>query len=472
MDNTLPLEMELALNKAHNLILNSEDIKIYSHNDCDGITSGAVLSTMLDSLDKDHEIDFISLDKIDDLELNNELTIFSDLGSGQHIEKLSKSLSNILVLDHHPSVRPSNFNKSIIPGDLLEVNCNYFGVDGSNEICGGGISYLLAKTFGYTELSWLGVLAGVGDMQNIHTGKFIGINRNILKESVELGQVNYINDLSIYGRQTRPLFVALSFFGDFPLPTTNNKKECILLLNELGIDIKDGETYRTLSDLTNGEKQKLFSELLKMLSKEVPAKYVKYVPKLILGESYDFLYEEPYTALRDASEFSSAVNACSRNNRANVAFRILKGNRTDALDEMELLSKEHRRYLAQQISKFEDDDKIKQMSNVQYFADYSIKSEVVGTVAGMVLSYADWRKPILAFTPISDENDSLKVSLRCSRLLAYEGIHFGEIIKKVSMKVGGSGGGHSVACGAYIPPNKQDEFLNLLNQTLNDKLNI
>lgn len=464
--------MELALNKAHELVLNSEDIKIYSHIDCDGITAGSVLSSMLDSLNKEHEVEFISLDKIDDLKLENELTIFSDLGSGQHIEKLSKSSSNILILDHHPSVRPLNFNKSTIQGDLLEVNCNYFGIEGSNEICGGGLSYLLARTFGYSDLSWLGVLAGVGDMQNTHTGKFTGLNRVILEESVELGQVRYSNDLSIYGRQTRPLFVALSFFGDFPLPITNNKKECILLLESLGIDIKDGNNYRTLSDLTQGEKQKLFSELLKMLSKEVPQKYVKYVPKLILGESYDFLYEEPYTALRDASEFSSAVNACSRNNRADVAFRILKGNRLDALDEMEILSKNHRRYLAQQISKFEDDNKIKQMDNVQYFADYSIKSEVVGTIAGMVLSYADWKKPILAFTPVSDENDTLKVSLRCSRLLAYEGIHFGEIIKDVSIKVGGSGGGHSVACGAYIPPNKQDEFLNLLNQTLNDKLNI
>lgn len=465
--------MELALNKAHDLVLKSEDIKIYSHIDCDGITAGSVLSSMLDSLNKEHEVEFISLDKIDELELNNELTIFSDLGSGQHIEKLSKSLSNILVLDHHPSVRPVNFNKSTIPGDLLEINCNYFGVDGSHEICGGGISYLLARTFGYTDLSWLGVLAGVGDMQNTHTGKFTGINRIILEESVELSQLSYSNGLSIYGRQTRPLFVALSFFGDFPLPITNNKKECILLLESLGINIKDGTKYRTLRDLTKNEEQKLFSELLKMLSKEVPPKYVKHIPKLILGESYEFLYEEPYTSLRDASEFSSAVNACSRNNRADVAFKILKGNRTDALDEMEILSKNHRRYLAQQISKFEDNsDKIKQRDNLQYFADYSIRSEVVGTIAGMVLSYADWKKPILAFTPVSDENDTLKVSLRCSRLLAYEGIHFGEIIKNISTKVGGTGGGHSVACGAYIPPEKQDEFLDLLNQTLNNKLNI
>ena len=72
--------MNLSFNKAHELIKKSEDIKIYTHIDCDGVTAGAILSSMLDRLDKDHEIEFISLDKIDDLKAENELTIFSDLG--------------------------------------------------------------------------------------------------------------------------------------------------------------------------------------------------------------------------------------------------------------------------------------------------------------------------------------------------------------------------------------------------------
>ena len=60
-----------------NWLNKSEDIKIYTHIDCDGVTAGSILSSMLDRLDKDHEIEFISLDKIDDLESENELTIFS-----------------------------------------------------------------------------------------------------------------------------------------------------------------------------------------------------------------------------------------------------------------------------------------------------------------------------------------------------------------------------------------------------------
>ena len=75
-------------------------------------------------------------------------------------------------------------------------------------------------------------------------------------------------------------------------------------------------------------------------------------------------------------------------------------------------------------------------------------------------------KPIIGFTPIGDDKEGIKVSLRCSRLLAYDGIHFGNLIRKVAKKVGGTGGGHSVACGAYIPEGRTNEFLNLFDESL------
>ena len=55
-------------------------------------------------------------------------------------------------------------------------------------------------------------------------------------------------------------------------------------------------------------------------------------------------------------------------------------------------------------------------------------------------------------------------------MLSYDGIHFGNIIREVASEVGGSGGGHSMACGAYIPLDKKDEFLELFNDKLEGKL--
>ncbi|MDR3222909.1 MAG: single-stranded DNA-binding protein, partial [Methanobrevibacter sp.] len=82
----IPKEMDKAYENAkktiEKTIENGKDIKVYSHNDCDGISAGSILSIMLDRLNKEHEIEFISLDKLENLELEHELTIFSDLGSG------------------------------------------------------------------------------------------------------------------------------------------------------------------------------------------------------------------------------------------------------------------------------------------------------------------------------------------------------------------------------------------------------
>ena len=77
MEVTKHDQMNLAFSKAHEMVKNAEDIKIYSHIDCDGITAGAILSSMLDNLEKDHEVEFVTLDKIDSLELENELTLLA-----------------------------------------------------------------------------------------------------------------------------------------------------------------------------------------------------------------------------------------------------------------------------------------------------------------------------------------------------------------------------------------------------------
>ena len=464
----IPQLMQEQYLQAREIIENSEDIKIYSHIDCDGICSGAILSTILDRQNKEHEIEFVNLDVLDDIELTHELTIFSDLGSGQRIDTNAKEGQKIIILDHHPPLRDLDY-KDDKDYTYLEINPIHHGIDGSYYVCGGGLCYFLAKEFGYTDLSWIGVLSAIGDMQNTKTGHFEGLNKIIQQDAIDEGYLELIeNDINIYGRNTRPLFVALSYFSDVNLPITNNTTETMAILEELGIDEKHNR--KTLNELTQDEKGKLFQCLLGMISKAVPGRYVKYIPQMIIGDSYTFLKEDENSFLRDGSEFSTAMNACGRNHEEKVAMEVLKGDRFVALDELESISKTHRYNLATSIEKIAEGDNtnIIEMENLQYFDGDGIKPEIVGTVTGMILGYCNWKKPIIGFTQ-TDDNE-LKVSLRCSRLLSYDGIHFGSIIRDISAKVGGSGGGHAMACGAYIPIDKKDEFLQEFNDALNGKL--
>ena len=454
--------------EAKQIIENSEDIKVYSHIDCDGICSGAILSTILDRQNKEHEIEFVNLDVLDNMELEHELTIFSDLGSGQHIDTKAKKGQKIIILDHHPPLRDLDYRNDK-DYTYLEINPIHHGIDGSYYVCGGGLCYFLAKEFGYTDLSWIGVLSAIGDMQNTRTGHFEGLNEIIQQDAIDGGYLALVkNDINIYGRNTRPLFVALSYFSDVKLPITNNTSETMAILEELEIDEKHNR--KTLNQLTMAEKGRLYKRLNEMLSKAIPGKYVKYIPRLILGDSYTFLKEDETSFLRDGSEFSTAMNACGRNHEEKVAMEVLKGDRFASLDELEAVSLNHRRNLARAISSVaeSEDSNIIELENLQYFDGTGIKPEIVGTITGMILGYCNWKKPIIGFT--QTDSDGLKVSLRCSRLLSYDGIHFGNIIRQVAGEVGGSGGGHAMACGAYIPIDKKSEFIERFNAELNGKL--
>ncbi len=464
----IPQLMQEQYQQAKKIIENAEDIKIYSHIDCDGICSGAILSTTLDRQNKDHEIEFVNLDVLDHIDLTHELTIFSDLGSGQKIDANAKKGQKIIVLDHHPPLRDLDY-KDDKDYTYLEINPIHHGIDGSYYVCGGGLCYFLAKEFGYTDLSWIGVLSAIGDMQNTKTGHFEGLNEIIQQDAIDGGYLALVkNDLNIYGRNSRPLFVALSYFSDVNLPITNNTTETMAILEELGIDEKHNR--KTLNELTMEEKTKLYQKLVEMISKVVPGKYVKYIPQLIIGDSYTFIKEDSNSFLSDGSEFSTAMNACGRNSEEHVAMEVLKGDRFVALDELEEVSLNHRRNLAKAISKIteEDNTSIIELENLQYFDGDGIKPEIVGTITGMILGYCNWQKPVIGFT--QTDEDGLKVSLRCSRFLSYDGIHFGNIIREVAHDVGGSGGGHAMACGAYIPVDKKSVFLEQFNTKLNGKL--
>jgi RecJ-like exonuclease len=464
----IPQLMSEQYHEARRLIEESQDIKIYSHIDCDGICSGAILSTILDRQGKEYDIDFVNLDVLDDMELEHELTIFSDLGSGQKIDTKAKEGQKIIILDHHPPLRDLDY-KNDKAYTYLEINPHHHGIDGSYYVCGGGLCYFLAKEFGYTDLSWIGVLSAIGDMQNTKSGHFEGLNVIIQQDAIDGGYLDLTkNDINIYGRNTRPLFIALSYFNDVHLPITNNTNETMAILEKLGIDEKHNR--KTLNELTMAEKGKLYQYLSRMISKVVPGKYVRYIPQLLIGDSYTFLKEDKTSFLRDGSEFSTAMNACGRNHKEKIALEVLKGDRFVALDELEVVSRDHRRNLALAIEKISEDveNNIIELENLQYFDGTGIKPEIVGTVTGMILGYCNWKKPVIGFTQTNE--DGLKISLRCSRLLSYDGIHFGNIIRKVAGEVGGTGGGHSMACGAYIPTDKKDEFFKLFNDELTGML--
>lgn len=445
-----------------NKILQSKNshIKLISHIDADGISSAAIMSLALDRLGINHDVHFTSLDGIPSLELG-DLTIFLDMGSGQIDYLLAEhNDKEIIIVDHHQGDYPES--------PFLEINPNKFGYSGSEEVSGSGLSYLLSLELDSNnkDLSSIAIVGAVGDMQG-SWGGLKGLNRDILLDSIETGLVKAQEDLLLYGRSTRPIYKSLQYFSDPPIPgITGSDSNAMALLNSLGIPCYEGY-WRTVSDMTSDEKKKLATEIIRKTIMAVPQEYVCYIPQMIMGESYSLLKEEERSPLRDAAEFATCLNACGKNGRPEVGYYVCKGNRGIYFDILLGLLRKHRQNIARSINIVESRG-VTIKEKFQYFDGSGINDTIIGTVASLVLGNQDTDPflPILAFTNMTNDPNIYKISARCSKLLVLKGLNLGKEIKKSAEAVGGKGGGHPPACGAYVPIDKLTEFLNIFEENV------
>ena len=466
MKASLKRFMQELLQKAADLIRKNrkEEIKIVSHIDADGIAAASILSKALDREDITHTVTCVKLDELPDIEPGG-LTIFSDLGSGQ-LAHLSHISDPIIILDHHP---PVDYHLST----AVHVNPTLYGFNGSSEISGAGVSYLFARTLSRTneDLSPIAIVGACGDMQDF--GKLTGLNRSILEDGTRTGLLEYEDDLLLYGRYTRPLFKSLQYFSDPYVPgISGDEYGCKNLLETLNIKAKDSN-WVTLSHLSFEEKRILASELVRRSLRYAPPDLGKYIPQMIIGESYSLPHEEFASPLRDCCEFATCLNACGRRRRHDVGIEVAKGNRGIYYDMLVTLLQEHRASIARALE-YMDDKLVTTMNPVQIMDASGVSDTIVGTVAQMLLGQngIDPYKPLLMYTPSDKDPHMYKVSVRCSRLLLYRKINLGKAIRKAASAFHGEGGGHAPACGAYIPEEEINSFLTRFAELVSQQIHI
>jgi single-stranded-DNA-specific exonuclease len=66
----------------------------------------------------------------------------------------------------------------------------------------------------------------------------------------------------------------------------------------------------------------------------------------------------------------------------------------------------------------------------------------------------------------------IKVSGRTTLKITGQGVNLGKALEQAAKSFNGSGGGHSVAAGAVIPRNNQDNFLNLMDEIVKNQINL
>ncbi|WP_265109515.1 single-stranded-DNA-specific exonuclease RecJ [Halosolutus halophilus] len=484
-------------------LCDADRVLLASHIDADGLTSAAIAASALERAAIPFETVFekqLDEDAVADIAATDyETVLFTDFGSGQLDcigEHEDAGDFTPVIADHHqPADRETEYH----------LNPLLVGIDGAAELSGAGASYVLARALadvsnedpsvaadggertvglrsdGGTvaastaanaradnrDLAALAVVGAVGDMQ-ASGGELHGANQAIVEEGVAAGVVETGKDLALYGKQTRPLPKLLEYATDVHVPgISNDQQGALRFLSDLDLELKRDGEWRRWSGLTNDEKRTVTSALVKRaVSSGVPATKIDG----LVGTAY-VLPEEPIgTELRDASEFSTLLNATARYERADVGLAVCLGDRDGALERARKLLRNHRRNLSNGIDLVTREG-VTHEEHVQWFhAGDRIRETIVGIVAGMAMGNEgiSRSKPIVAFAAKND--DEIKVSARGTHSLVRQGLDLSVVMGEASRAVDGDGGGHDVAAGATVPKGREEAFIAHADEIVGEQL--
>lgn len=458
-------------------LTHAPSVHVLAHIDSDGITGAAIASESLARAGVEHEVTFLK--KLDDAAMatvrdeNPPLAWFVDLGAGM-MDRMDGL--DAIITDHHvPAERdiPKELRTDLASladaeDRVLMLNPHLLG-EGSDAASGSGTTYLVAKAMDpkNTDLAAIAVVGAVADMQEREWRRLTGFNRQILADGVESGVLEAKVDLRLFGRETRPIHKMLQYASDPWIPRlSGNREACLAFLLELGLEPKVDERWLAWNELPESHKRLVLSELVRhMLDRGVGWRETE----RLVGETYTLLREEPGSPLRDAKEFGTLINACGRYDKADVGYRVCRGDREEALGEAFALLRGHRETIVRSLD-FIDEAGITPLTWIQYFhAKDQIRDTVVGIAASMAMG-AQGTNPNLPIVAFAFADDGVKVSARGTRELVARGLDLAAVMGEAARAVGGQGGGHKAAAGATIPPGKEDEFLAIADLMVGEQL--
>ena len=459
--------MDRDLSRAANGLSKAKSVLIITHIDADGITAGSIANITLERLGIQHRVLFQTKITEETIDIVNnapeEFVWICDLGSG-YLSEFDRS--NLIITDHHVPDPKWRKKQTVLDSfaSVDHLNPHSYGFDGSYQVSGSGMTYLLSKKIDQKniDLAYLAVIGAIGDFQDSNESKLVGINRMILQDAIDAGDLVIENDLRLFGRETRPIIQFFQYCNEPRLEgLTDNPGGCMDMLEFLNIPVKKNGEWRTWNDLSPDEKEKVIDNVLELVPVDQQ--------KRIYGEVYTLPKFTSGTGLRDAKEYSTVLNSCGRYDDAETGMRICCGD-TTALKDAERNRADHRRHISSALSYVKDNHLIRERKFIQYFdAGSNIRDTVVGIVAGMLLNSPECRHnlPIIAFV---DADDGVKVSARANRDLVDRGLDLSSVMKTAAELTGGYGGGHSVAAGATIPENKKEEFLDIVEDLVSSQI--
>jgi RecJ-like exonuclease len=443
--------LEKLCKKASEIILSfpkSTRIRVISHYDADGITAAAIICKALYRSGYDFHATLMrnpfdkGLARISKEE--NELIIFTDMGSGQ-IETIEKLNSKSIILDHHQFLKEKTDKK------VFQINANLCGINGNYEACGATLAYKFALSLdsANVDLASLAVVGLTGDKQYI--GGISGLNKSVIDEAVKNKIVKENIEVKLYGPT---LFDALYCSVDpYYSGISGNKNGIVSLFKKLKL-----EKNVKLEKLDDKTKKQLQSFLMLTLIKKGCEKNI--LDTIIRPRYYTKLFN------KESERLSDLLDACGKGGNRGLGLSVCMGDKRALEDAIEL-EKKYKQDILDELLRL-DKDGFKQKKNFRYF--YSKDSSLGGVIGGIAMNFIlDREKPLISI--VRNENE-IHVSSRGTQYLVEKGLDLGFAMKQAAKKLKGHGGGHKIAAGATIDADKEDEFLKIVDDIFSKQLKV
>ena len=459
MTKTLDESLSFFKDKISDCIKSKKSISVTTHIDCDGLTSGSIITKALIRAGARCTVRTskeFSKKVIDSLKKDSrDFHVITELAGG-FANNLDESLGeNWIVLDHHQISEKEHDNQKVI-------NAWKYGIDGGTEICAGGMAYLAAMALDdkNSDLSAIAVVSALGDRQDQGERKsFIGKNYEIANTAKEEGLVDIDLDLLLVGRETRPLPDALAFTSQpFIEGLTWNRDACLSLLNSSGIQLKEGGRWRVPAELNDEEKRSVIETITKFTS----GKNATEVMSELIGYTYTFPREDKRSFLRDGREFSTMLNSCGRISRSGVGIAVCMGDRNKILREGETILTDYRKRIREYMNILTNERwRVSESKTCVMVNGEGIVPEMMtGTISSLIAGSPKNAGKIVILRTGGEEN-TIKFSSRKS-FGCKSDINLSELMRTGAEKFDGVGGGHNAAAGAKITKDKLNGFLDYL----------
>jgi len=471
--NGLLKSVSEAANLIREYVEGERTIHVASHYDADGLAAAGIIGKCLVRLEGkfrlriERWLDENVVEGIAAIE-KEALTIFTDFGSGD-LNLIGKGMSNrpAIILDHHQPVGEA-------PEGFIHVNPHLHGIDGSRDLSGAGVTYLVAKALDEknVDLACVATVGALGDLQDKNDQRKLGgVNEKIVEDAVSSSLLKLENDLLFFGRETRPIHKALAYTTNPFIPGISGEEDAsyAFLIQRVGITPKSKDKWLALRDLSEEEKKKLFSALADHLASKGLSSDIA---TSLVGNVYTLTQEDHWTPLRDAREFAVLLNATGRMEKPSLGVAVCMGDRAAALEQANTVLEEYRRSINKCLNWLnEKPSRIQELDSIYVVQGENVIHEnMIGTVSSILsTTLPKHEKPIIAYSTVSGES-LIKVSARALDTLVSRGLNLGEILRVAAEKHSGKGGGHDVAAGAQVPVKNMKPFVKLVDELVRERL--